>query len=284
MKKGEFHRDSLRSLQAVDRAVGAIVDRLEEKGVLEKTVFIFTSDNGLLWGEHNLYIRKLFAYEEAVRVPLLMVVPGVEPRTEGQLVAMNLDVGPTLLNLAGIIKESDGLSLVPLLVDQHSPWRTEILFESLAFNTIWAALRTERWKYVEYLNGTKELYDLSNDPYEEQSLHKDRAYGTLIKQFATSVDAFKGTAIRTQDIPPGKISQAYDFQLTGWGGRKPYKWEVVIGTLPEGLALNGATGRISGIPVKVEEQAFRVRLESASIARHTGQPQAFEKDFTLIIE
>ena len=160
----------MRSLQAVDRAVGAIADRLLEKGLLEKTAFIFTSDNGLMWGDHNFYLQKGVAYEESIRVPLLIVVPGIDPRTEEKLVAMNLDVGPTILNLAGITKKTDGLSLVPLLVDQQSPRRNKILSEFFSDSLAWVWVRTDSWKYVEYSTGHKELYDLINDPYEEQKL------------------------------------------------------------------------------------------------------------------
>ena len=84
-----LQRNQLRALQAVDRAVGAIVDKLEAKNKLAQTVLIFTSDNGYLWGEHGLQ-GKGEPYEESIRVPLVIVLPGIAPRTDDHLVAMNL--------------------------------------------------------------------------------------------------------------------------------------------------------------------------------------------------
>ena len=119
-----FQRNQLRALQAVDRAVGAIVDKLEAKNKLAQTVLIFTSDNGYLWGEHGLQ-GKGEPYEESIRVPLVIVLPGIAPRTDDHLVAMNLDVPQTIFDLAGISKDTDGVSLVPLLQGDNSLWRTE---------------------------------------------------------------------------------------------------------------------------------------------------------------
>src|SRR5262249_14115081 len=90
----EFHRNQLRSLGAVDRAVSDVIARITMRGLLDDTVFVFTSDNGLLWGEHHL-TGKAQPYEEAIRIPLVVVVPGIAPRVDGHLVAMNLDVPAT---------------------------------------------------------------------------------------------------------------------------------------------------------------------------------------------
>ena len=83
-------------------------------GVLANTLVILSSDNGYMWGEHGLW-GKDKTYEESARVPLVVVMPGVAPRVETRLVTPMLDIGPTLFQLAGISRKTDGASLVPLL-------------------------------------------------------------------------------------------------------------------------------------------------------------------------
>ena len=145
----ELHRNQLRSLQAVDRAVGALIDKLQTLGKLENTVIVYTSDNGFLWGEHGLR-RKSQPYEESIRVPLIVVVPGVVPREDDSLVVSNLDVPTTIWHLAGLPKATDGLNLLPLLHDPHLPWRPQGIFLESFGSPIWAGWRTRNYKYVEH--------------------------------------------------------------------------------------------------------------------------------------
>jgi VCBS repeat-containing protein len=291
--RDRFHRDQLRSLQAVDRTIGAIIDKLEEKKKFEQTVFIFTSDNGYLWGEHGL-ISKGYPYEESIRVPLVIVMPGIAPRTDDHLVAINLDLGPTLFALADIDKETDGLNLVPLLKTPEGAWREEFVIEAFTLGAninpppfVWAGLRfkhgAEEWKYIEYPSGETELYDLVTDPFEEESQHANPAYQTLREEFATRLAGLKGLAITVDAAPEGKVGQNYRFQLTAWGGKKPYTWAILEGQLPEGLSLNRASGLISGIPVTLEVQRISIQVKDSSIARQTGTPQSFIQEFSIII-
>ena len=90
----EFVRDQLRSLQSVDRSIAEVVAKLKDLGRYDNTVIIFTSDNGFLWGEHGLWAKDK-VYEESLRVPLIVVMPGVAPRTDNSLVLPSLDIGPT---------------------------------------------------------------------------------------------------------------------------------------------------------------------------------------------
>ena len=102
------HDDALRinqyrTLQAVDRAVGRLLRALEDTGRLDDALVIFTSDNGLLWGEHR-WVKKEVPYEEAIRVPLVVRADGIvgeAPRTDGHLVA-NIDLAPTIAAAAGV--------------------------------------------------------------------------------------------------------------------------------------------------------------------------------------
>ncbi len=125
------YRASLQSLQSVDDLVADIVGALKRTGQLDHTVIIYTSDNGFLFGEHRL-IGKSAAYEESIKVPLLMRGPGIPAgETRAQLVS-NLDVVATIVDLAHAHPDVplDGRSLVPLFGGAEAPWRGALLFES----------------------------------------------------------------------------------------------------------------------------------------------------------
>jgi N-acetylglucosamine-6-sulfatase len=194
----DLYRKRLQSMLAVDEMVGRLVDTLRESGELENTYLVFTSDNGFHLGEHRLTSGKWTAYEEDIRVPLIVRGPGVpEGRTLGHLV-LNNDLAPTFADLAGAETPPfvDGRSLVPLLGDDPpsmETWRQAFLVEAatelggtliplLSGDQLpndlrhtpredWGrpgleAIRTEEHLYVEYGNGERELYDLSEDPYQ----------------------------------------------------------------------------------------------------------------------
>ena len=176
-------RDQLRSLAAVDEGVGALLGALKRRGLLDDTVFVFTSDNGYLLGEHGQFDNKRFAYEESIRVPLLVRYPRlVAPGTRVEALALNVDVAPTLLELAGAepLEKVHGRSLVPLLGGRAAPWRDSFLAEYFLEKVAprapaWQAVRTARWKYIRYtgLEGMDELYDLAADPHEVRNLAAD---------------------------------------------------------------------------------------------------------------
>jgi len=167
------------SLLAVDDAVEAILDTLARLGLERDTVVVFTSDNGLLRGEHWLY-WKVAPYEESVRVPLVVHYP---PLTEGgresDELVVNVDLAPTLAELAGarVPKETQGRSLVPLLCGQESRWRRAIVLENdiprdFLGMPAYRVLRTHRWKYVRYAGDEpfEELYRIDRDPAELDNL------------------------------------------------------------------------------------------------------------------
>ena len=277
-----FHRNQLRSLQAVDRALEAIVTELQTQGTLDHTIFFFTSDNGFLWGEHGMRAKGK-AYEESIRVPMVVRLPGVPPRIEDKLVASNLDLGPTIFELAEIPgPAADGASLVPLLENPNTPWRQELLIEGSYGEHDWAGIRTADHTYVEYFSGESELYDLSNDPYELTSQHANPSYATLRNQLAASLQAKKGVTITTHDLPSGKVAQRYTFQLQAWGGGGGYTWNLAEGSLPAGLSLS-ADGVISGTPTQEGTSQFSVRVRGAAIRRQAGGRQAFVRQLTMVV-
>jgi N-acetylglucosamine-6-sulfatase len=166
-----LRRNQYRTLRAVDRSVGRLLDALEDTGRLDDALVIYTSDNGLLWGEHR-WVKKEVPYEEAIRVPLVIradAIPGGAVRTESHLVA-NIDLAPTIADAAGVpLPGADGRSLLPLLEQREERWRHAVLIEHLrGTNPIptYCAVRTARYLFVSYVTGEQELYDLEADPFQ----------------------------------------------------------------------------------------------------------------------
>jgi N-acetylglucosamine-6-sulfatase len=168
----ETRRQRLASLLAVDEGVARIVETLRDTGALANTVVIFTSDNGWMAGEHRVPSGKILAYEPAIRVPLLMRGPGIQAGSRRSDLVWNGDLAPTILALAGARPAFplDGRSLFA----PPDPRRAILLEGPAAPRTIglprFTGLRTRRYKYVEHLWGTRELYDMRRDPYELANL------------------------------------------------------------------------------------------------------------------
>jgi N-acetylglucosamine-6-sulfatase len=168
-------------MQAVDEGVGRMLAALEESGQLDDTVFVFTSDEGYFFGEHGLSFERRLAYEESIRVPLLVRYPRMVRRgSTVEAAALNIDIAPTLLELAGVAAPPmHGRSLAPLLGGEKPAWRRSFLVEYFSDkvfprvrNMGYQCVRTQRWKYIRYteLSGMDELYDLAEDPYEMRNL------------------------------------------------------------------------------------------------------------------
>jgi N-acetylglucosamine-6-sulfatase len=180
----ELYRGYSETLLGVDESVSRLLAYLEQNGLAESTLVLYMSDNGFLLGEHGL-IDKRHAYEESMRIPMLVWAPGlVEPGTRIEEMVLNVDVAPTLLDLAGgrIAEQMNGASMLPLLRGETVPWRDEMLFVyywefPFPHTPTVLALRDERYKYVFYHGvwDTNELFDLSEDPYETENLIDDPA-------------------------------------------------------------------------------------------------------------
>jgi len=201
-----MYRKRLQSLLAVDEAIEKLVRALADGGELDHTVILFTSDNGFHLGEHRLYDSKRTTYEEAIRVPLIVRVPGVAgPQARSHMV-LNIDLAPTIAQLAGApgAESADGRSLVPLLGNAPPPpeaWRKDFLIEHWSEGGLKAqeklpdyhALRTQDSLFVKYGTGELELYDLRKDPFQLESLHNIEA-PSLIRKLSDRLDALKKCA------------------------------------------------------------------------------------------
>lgn len=203
-----YYQKALESLRSIDEGVKLVHDTLGGLGRLRNTYIIFTSDNGFFFGEHRLTGGKFIAYEPATHLPLLIRGPGIKPGTATGELAANIDIAPTILELAGATadKSIDGRSLVPFMRDPSLRTRRPLLFESFVeTNDVkangqpggeegvtarasasdkggratasivappkdYVGIRLGPYKYVEWPSGEKELYDINKDPNELNNL------------------------------------------------------------------------------------------------------------------
>lgn len=185
-------RDQLRCLVSVDEGIGQLFEALESTDQLDNTIFIYTSDNGFLMGEHGRFNNKRVAYEEALRVPFLIRYPAlVRSGSIREEMVLNIDVAPTLLELAGVksVIPMHGESFVSLFQNANSPWRkaflAEYFLEKVApITPTWQAVRTSDWKYIHYpeMEGMDELYHLKADPKEVRNLINSPEQRTRLKE------------------------------------------------------------------------------------------------------
>ena len=195
----ETIRERLRMLAAVDEGLGQIFAALEKQGTLNQTVVMVIGDNGYFYGEHGLSEERRLAYEESVRLPLLVrYPPQVKAGAEPAGMALTTDLAPTILELAGApaLPGIDGRSLVPLFARTPADWRKSFLIEyttDIVFpRTLkmgYDAVRTERYKFIRYreLGGMNELYDLQQDPFELTNLMDSPAAAGLRQQMETEL-------------------------------------------------------------------------------------------------
>jgi N-acetylglucosamine-6-sulfatase len=180
-------RGRLEMLLAVDDSLGRLIAAVTERGRLDDTVVVFASDHGYFYGEHGLSEERRLAYEETIRIPLVVRHPRLAPagsRPAGM--ALSIDLAPTLLELAGLEPPPtmQGRSIVPLLDGSARDWRSSFLVEYYSDtvfprirNMGYVAVRTGRHKLIRYreLQGMDEMYDLEADPFERRNLIDDAA-------------------------------------------------------------------------------------------------------------
>ncbi len=182
------YRRRIASLQAIDDMVEDIVAALREAGQLDDTYIIYSSDNGFHMGAHRLIAGKDTAYDEDIRVPMVMRGPGVPAGKRIEALVGNIDLAPTLAEIAGVETPEfvDGRSFLPLLQDADAPWRQAFLIErrrleeqlvrqskftsltsqDLDQAAVFNGIRTADLAYVEYDSGERELYDVRTDPFQ----------------------------------------------------------------------------------------------------------------------
>lgn len=195
----KVHRWRLQSLQAVQDLILAV--QAKAAASPRPTYVFFVSDNGWEQGQHRLTSGKNYPYEESIRMPFVVLGPVVSGTVS--TVVSTVDIAPTIAELAGLPPQQtmDGQSLVSFLNGrQPSSWRTAALIQSHDAGTpgpFWE-LRTDRWMYTEYLAGDVELYDMSTDPYQCESLDRSASPSSIstFHQLLTSLSTCRGASCR----------------------------------------------------------------------------------------
>jgi len=189
-KYNRYIKDYLRTIKSVDDGVGEVLDYLEETGLAENTIVIYTSDQGFYLGEHG-WFDKRFMYEESFRTPLLVRFPKeIKPGTKIDKLVQNLDFAPTFLDYAGIEVPEDmqGESFRDLVSGKTSEWRDAVYYTYYEYPSVHMVKRhygvaTDRYKLMHFYYDIDEweMYDLETDPSEMKNIYNDPAYADVQK-------------------------------------------------------------------------------------------------------
>jgi len=229
-KYQRYIKDYLACIASVDENVGRVLDYLDENGLAENTLVVYTSDQGFYLGEHGWYDKRLM-YEESLSTPLLVRDPRAarRGRVSNDLV-LNLDFAPTFLDYAGVDVPTDmqGRSLRALLEGQApDDWRTSLYYRYYEFPHGWHdvrphyGVRTRRHKLIRFGGDMDvwELFDLEKDPHERRNLYTDPTYAGVRQELHDRLDALRrelGDEAGFEDDGPGGVAVGAG---AGWFGR-----------------------------------------------------------------
>lgn len=263
-KYQRYITDYLKSVQAVDDNIGRILEYLDDHGLAENTLVIYSSDQGFYLGEHGWYDKR-WMFEESLKMPFLIRWPGVlNPGVRSTALIQNIDYAPTFLEMTGVPVPSEiqGRSLVPILKNQGKAmpeWRDAIYYayyENAAVHNVplHDGVRTDRYKAF-FFPRTREwqLFDLVQDPQEMTSFHDHSDYAPILaglqqryrdlKKFYNVNTAVipstrgdeKGWAARNTQLNENARKGGYDLAFIGdsitqgWEGRGKATWERFYG-------------------------------------------------------
>jgi len=185
----------------MDEQVGRIVKELENLGLRDSTAIVFTSDHGYHLGEHT-YWQKNDLHEEVTRVPLIISAPGYKAGVSESITEL-VDIYPTLAGLTGIStpKQVQGMSLIPILKSGSA----EVKESALSFTPKGISMRSKRWAYMRYKDGSEELYDMQKDPKQFTNLLKNPEYSSVLKEQQKKFDSrVKEAEVKVQNSKKGK--------------------------------------------------------------------------------
>jgi len=180
-----YMEDYLGVVRSVDRNLGRLLEYLDENGLTDNTMIVYTSDQGFYLGEHG-WFDKRFMYEESFRTPLIIRYPTeIQAGSENSDLVQNIDFAPTILDIAGaeVPNEIQGESLTPLFEGNNTEWRDQLYYHYYEYPAEHAVkrhygIRTNRYKLIHFYYDIDEweLYDLENDPQEMMNLYNDPDY------------------------------------------------------------------------------------------------------------
>ncbi|MBL9210896.1 MAG: sulfatase [Opitutaceae bacterium] len=207
-----YMHDYLATVKAVDESVGRVLEYLEQEGLAENTVVIYSSDQGFYLGEHG-WFDKRWIFEESLRTPLLVRWPGVtKPGSVSRDIVSNVDFAETFLEIAGVKApaEMQGHSLVPLFRGQRpADWRTSFYYQYFEWPTPHRVrphygVVTDRYKLVRYYGTADdywELFDREKDPLELKSYYNDPAYAATKTQLEQELNRLRKELQVPEQIP-----------------------------------------------------------------------------------
>ncbi len=199
-KYQQYMKDYCAVIKGVDENVGRLLDYLERIGELDNTIIVYTSDQGFFLGEHG-WFDKRFMYEECQRTPLLVRYPkAVKAGLRSDALAMNIDLAPTFVEMAGLDVPADmqGRSLREVLTsggETPADWRTGVYYHYYEYPS-WHSvkrhygIRTRDYKLIHFYNDVDEweLYDMRRDPHEMRSVYDDPAYADIRAQLHAELE------------------------------------------------------------------------------------------------
>ncbi len=229
----ELVKDHYIGVEDNDRNVGAVWQELERQKITHQTAMLLSSDHGFLLGEHHLYDKRLM-YEPSIRVPMMLRYPRiVKPGTTSDAMVLNLDMAPTLLDIAGLPVPADmqGKSMLPLAEGKSSAgWRKDWLYEYYeypGFENVrpCRGIRTERYKLIHFFLEPQEfeLYDLRTDPAEAHNLYGKPGYEELTAHLKERLAALRAETNDTFEYKPTGIPAHFDLGVLTESGLKSAK-------------------------------------------------------------
>lgn len=188
-KYQRYMKNYLATVKAVDESVGRLLKYLDDNGLAENTLVIYSSDQGFFLGEHGWYDKR-WMFEESFRMPFLARWPGkIKPGSRPSQLIQNIDYAPTFLEVAqqDIPAEIQGKSLVPLMQGKKVDWRKSLYYAYYEFGEHRVpqhfGVRTDRHKLIYFPKSSEwNLFDLKLDPQEMKSVHDDSAYQSTRNQ------------------------------------------------------------------------------------------------------
>ena len=217
-KYQRYIKNYLRCVRGVDDSVGRLMEYLEQNGLAENTIFIYSSDQGFYLGDHG-WFDKRWMYEESLKMPLIVKWPGVTKAASVDThLVQNLDYAQTFLEMTGAPCPPDmqGRSLVPLLKGEKPEWRDSIYYHYYAYPSVHMVakhngVRTERFKLMHFYQFDQwEFYDLEKDPDELTNQYLNPEYATTIAEMKTRLEDLR-TRYQDQTVT-GEMPQDWQDQ------------------------------------------------------------------------
>lgn len=212
-KYQRYMHDYLATLKAVDESVGRVLDYLQQEGLAENTIVIYSSDQGFYLGEHG-WFDKRWIFEESVRTPFLVSWPGVtKAGTVSRDLVSNVDFAQTFLDAAGLQAPGDmqGRSLTPLFRGQRpGDWRTSFYYQYYEWPVPHRVrphygVVTDRYKLVRFYGTGEdywELFDREKDPHELKSVYEDSSYAATKAQLEKELTRLRKELKVPDEVPP----------------------------------------------------------------------------------